>query len=304
MPARPAPPPIDIALLVALSFLWGGAFTLIEIALADFSPIQIVACRLSIGASILTCMMVCCRHSLPRGTACWSALLLQGMLQSALPFFLISWGQQYVDSGLASLLNTTPPIFAFLLGILLWRDKSLTARHGVGLAIGLSGIIIIMAPDIRTGQTDSILGQLAICGASLCYALAAWNAKRFAHLSPLTTAACSMTLAAIILLPFVWTAELPVMDGQTVNGWLAVSVLGVFSTAIAMVIYFRIVKSLGPLAVTSGSYLRAGFGIGLGTILLGEEITFALSIGLFLIFLAVGIITGMIRPGTIYRRRT
>ena len=124
---------VEVALLALLSFLWGASFTMIEIAIDTIPPATIVFGRLIIGAALLVLFALWNGVSFPRSVSRWRALLIQGILQSALPFTLISWGQKYIDSGLAGLLNTTPPLFVFLIGFFLLRDRHASVRHVIGI---------------------------------------------------------------------------------------------------------------------------------------------------------------------------
>lgn len=294
--SRPSQNPIlEITLLVLLSFLWGASFTLVKIAVETIPPATIVFGRLAIGASILMLVVKWRSLILPNSPARWGALLLQGILQSALPFTLISWGQKYVDSGLAGLLNTTPPLFVFLIGFFLLQDRTASARQIIGLLLGFAGVLVIMGPAAFAGAGQSIAGQLAITGASLSYAIAALYAKRFSEQPPVLTAACSMAFAALLMLPISVLADDPLMLTPTPSAIAAVITLGIFSTALAMVIYFRLVRTLGPLGVTTGSYMRAGFSVALGVLVLGETLSPALIVGLIMIFIGVAIVTGHLK---------
>lgn len=285
----------ELGLLVLLSFLWGGSFTLVEIAVESIPPATIVFGRLCIGACLLTLLAAGLGHQFPRSQSLWGALLIQGILQSALPFTLISWGQQHIDSGLAGLLNTTPPLFVYLLGLFLLKDRSLDARKAAGVFVGFIGVLVILGPAVLTGAQNSALGQLAVTGASLSYAVAALYAKRFAELPPVLTAACSMGFAAVLMLPISLAVDAPFEIELTKRAVVAILGLGVFSTAIAMVIYFRLVRTLGPLGVTTGSYLRAGFSVVLGILFLGEELSLNLSVGLVTILMGVALTTGHLK---------
>ncbi|WP_298938027.1 EamA family transporter [uncultured Ruegeria sp.] len=289
---------LEIGLLVILSFLWGASFTLIEVAIDTIPPATIVFGRLAIGASLLMLFAFWRGVTFPRSPARWGALLLQGILQSALPFTLISWGQKYIDSGLAGLLNTTPPLFVFLIGFFLLRDRSAGVPQITGISLGFAGVLVIMGPAALAGEGNSVLGQLAITGASLSYAVAAIYAKRFSDQPPVLTAACSMAFAALLMFPVSLWVDDPLSLAPTAPAIAAVVAMGVFSTAIAMAIYFRLVRTLGPLGVTTGSYMRAGFSVLLGVLLLGEALSPTLIIGLLMIFGGVAIVTGHLKLPT------
>ncbi|MEL7464807.1 MAG: DMT family transporter [Pseudomonadota bacterium] len=285
----------EIALLVLLSFLWGASFTLIEIAIDTIPPATIVFGRLLIGAALLLLLVLWSGTAFPTSLTRWGALLVQGILQSALPFTLISWGQKHIDSGLAGLLNTTPPLFVFLLGFFLLRDRSAGARQIIGILLGFAGVLVIMGPAALAGEGSSVLGQLAVTGASLSYAVAAIYAKRFSDQPPILTAACSMAFATLVMAPVSFWVDDPLSLAPSASAVVAVIAMGVFSTAVAMVIYFRLVSTLGPLGVTTGSHMRAGFSVVLGVLLLGEALSSALLIGLVMILLGVAIVTGHLK---------
>ena len=273
----------------------GGSFTLIEVAVDTIPPATIVFGRLAIGACLLLLLALWNGVSFPKSPSRWGALLLQGILQSALPFTLISWGQKYIDSGLAGLLNTTPPLFVFLIGFFLLRDRMAGARQIIGILLGFAGVVVVMSPAALAGEGNSILGQLAITGASFIYAVAAIYAKRFSDQPPVLTAACSMGFAASLMFPFsVWIDD-PLTLSPTPSAIAAVIAIGIFSTAIAMAIYFRLVRTLGSLGVTTGSYMRAGFSVVLGILLLDEALSSTLIVGLLMIFVGVAIVTGHLK---------
>lgn len=286
---------VETSLLVLLSFLWGGSFTLTEVALDTVPPASIVAARLTIGALLLVMTALWLRLRFPDTATTWTALLIQGILQSALPFTLISWGQTRIDSGLAGLLNITPPLFVFLIGLILLRDRANLGRRLAGTVIGFVGVAATLGPAALADDQGSVLGQLAITGASLSYAVAALFARRFSEQPPILTAACSMSMAAAIMVPVAIFTDQPQNLSPSAASFGAILGLGFFSTAIAMVIYFRLVRTLGPLGVTTGSYLRAGFSMLLGAFILGEALTSAQMLGFVLILLGVAVTTGQIR---------
>ncbi len=286
---------VEIILLVVLSFLWGSSFTLIKVAVETVPPATVVLGRLFIGSALLLMIVRYRGISLPTSPLLWGAFSVQGLLQSALPFTLISWGEKHIDSGLAGLLNSTPPLFAFLITFLVLREGGAPLRKFIGVAIGLVGVLVTLGPDVLSGSNEDIWGQLAVTGSSLSYAVAAIYARRFSDQSALLTAACSMTMATILMAPVSIVIDRPwdLMPSQSAM-W-SIAALGVLSTALAMIIYFRLVKTLGAVGVTSGSYLRAGFSVLLGVLFLGESLNLSLIIGFLLILLSVAIVLGQIR---------
>lgn len=278
-----------------LAFLWGSSFTLIKVALDTVPPATIVLGRLILGAALLLLFVKIRGLSLPTAPLLWAAFAVQGFLQSALPFTLISWGEKHIDSGLAGLLNSTPPLFAFLITFFILREGDAPLRKFIGVVIGFLGVLVTLGPDIISGATESVWGQVAVTCSSISYAVAAIYARRFSDQPVLLTAACSMTMAMLLMLPLSLTIDQPWTLAPSVEAVWSIAALGVLSTALAMLIYFRLVKTLGAVGVTSGSYLRAGFSVLLGAIFLGEQITLSLAAGLVLILLSVAIVTGQIK---------
>ncbi len=285
-------PIVEIGLLVLLAFLWGGSFTLIKIAIETVPPATVVLGRLIFGAGLLLLLLRMRRMILPTSASLWGAFTIQGLLQSALPFTLISWGEQHIDSSLAGLLNSTPPLFAVLMTVFVLGERKHSVRQSVGVLIGFLGVLATLGPEILSGSTESALGQLAILGASVSYAIAPIYARRFSGLPVLTTAACSMTMAMLIMLPLSLLIDRPWTLAPAPEALWSIAALGVLSTALAMVLYFRLVRTLGAVGVTSGSYLRAGCSVLLGVVFLGEAVTPGMIGGLVLILLSVGIVTG------------
>lgn len=295
--ARGTPGPtnlvLEIGLLLLLSLIWGSSFTLIKVALATIPPFTMVAARVTIAAILLLCIATAQGHSLPSGMMVWLAFLVQGLLQSALPFSLISWGEMHIASGLAGVLNATPPMFVLAITMMTGRaQRTISRQKMIGVGLGLAGVAVTMGIDALSGLgTAQPLAQAAVLGASLCYALAPIWGQRFSKLPAIVTAAGAMSCAAILMVPAAIAVERPWTLAPTSQALAAVTGLAVVCTALAMVIYFRLIRTLGPLGTTSGSYLRAGFAVALGTTLLGEDFTWSVLAGMMLIVVGVIAVT-------------
>ncbi|MCP3394099.1 EamA family transporter [Bradyrhizobium sp. CCGB12] len=296
----------EITLLLLLSLIWGGSFTLIKIAVPTIPPFTMVAVRVAIAAILLTSIAAAQGHSQPRQRSVWAAFFVQGLLQSALPFTLISWGEMHISSGLAGVLNATPPMFVLAIAMMSGRGRrTISGQKIAGIGLGLAGVALTMGIDALSGfATAAPLAQVAVLGASLCYALAPIWGQRFAKFPAIVTAAGAMSCAAILMLPAAAIVERPWTLAPTAQAIAAVLGLAVICTALAMVIYFRLIRTLGPLGTTSGSYLRAGFAVALGTGLLGERLTWSILAGMALIVAGVIAVTvpsgagnGKTRPG-------
>ncbi|RXH21386.1 permease [Bradyrhizobium nanningense] len=285
---------IEIGLLLLLSLIWGSSFTLIKLAVATIPPFTMVAARVSIAATLLILIASAQGHALPREQSVWAAFFVQGLLQSALPFTLISWGEMHIASGLAGALNATPPMFVLAIAVMTGRGRqAISGRKVVGVALGFAGVALTMGTDTLSGiGTAAPLAQMAVLGASFCYALAPIWGQRFSGLPAIVTAAGAMSCAAVLMLPTAAALEQPWRLAQPpVQAIAAVIALGMICTALAMVIYFRLIRTLGPLGTTSGSYLRAGFAVALGTAILGEHLTWSSLAGMALILAGVVAVT-------------
>ncbi|MGY8637637.1 EamA family transporter [Bradyrhizobium sp. 14AA] len=284
----------EIGLLLLLSLIWGGSFTLIKIAIPTIPPFTMVAARVTIAAILLVLIARAQGHALPRRGPLWAAFLVQGLLQSAAPFTLISWGEAHIASGLAGVLNATPPMFVLAIALMTGRGRqTVSGRKIIGVALGLAGVAVTMGADALSAiGTTAPLAQMAILGASLCYALAPLWGQRFSGLPAIVTAAGAMGCAAMLMLPAAAVLEQPwTLAPPPAQAITAVIALAVICTAFAMVIYFRLIHTLGPLGTTSGSYLRAGFAVALGTAFLGERLTWSSLAGMALIVVGVVAVT-------------
>lgn len=290
---------LEIGLLLLLSLIWGSSFTLIKVAIPTIPPFTMVAARVTIAAILLILIALARGHALPRRASIWAALFVQGLLQSALPFTLISWGEAHITSGLAGVLNATPPIFVLAIAMMTGRGRqTITGRKIIGVGLGLAGVTATIGPDgLQGAGTAAPLAQAAVLGASVCYALAPIWGQRFGKLPAIVTAAGAMASAAALMLPVAAAVERPWALMPSPQAIAAVIALSVVCTALAMVIYFRLIRTLGPLGTTSGSYLRAGFAVALGTALLDESFTWTTLAGMALIVLGViAVTTPMRRP--------
>jgi drug/metabolite transporter (DMT)-like permease len=197
--------------------------------------------------------------------------------------------KKHIASGLAGVLNATPPIFVLPIAMATgYGGQRVTAQKIIGAGLGLAGVLVTIGVEsLRDFNTAAPLAQAAVLGASLCYALAPMWGQRFSALPPAVTAAGATSCAALMLLPSALIVErLPAPEAIA-----AVIVLAVLCTAIAMIIYVRLVRTLGALGTTSGSYLRAGFSVALGILFLGESFGWSTFAGMALIVLGVVAVT-------------
>ncbi len=225
-------------------------------------------------------------------------LLVQSFFNSVGAWTILAWGQQYVDSGLASVLNSTSPIFVFFFTLLVTRHEAVSALKLFGACLGLFGVMLIVGVDSLAGLGQQVAGQLAALTGAVLYAFAAIYGKNFAHLSATATAAGTMLWASVILVPASIVLEQPWSLSPSLPAAGATLALGFFCTGIALLIYFRLVKTIGSMGVASQSYLRAGVGVVLGMIVLGEQITLVIGVGLLAAVLGVAAINFPLRSNS------
>jgi drug/metabolite transporter (DMT)-like permease len=280
----------ELALLGLLAGLWGSSYLLIKVAVVAIPPVTLVAMRVSIAAAFLLAVMWKQGARFPTDKNTWRMLLIQAFFNSIAPWTLLAWGQQYVDSGLAGVLNSTSPIFVFFITLLLTRHEVVTGWKLTGASLGVLGVILIVGLDALRGIGQEIAAQLAVLFAALLYAGAAIYGKRFSSMSPTVTSAGTMVWATVCLVPLSLVVDRPWTLKPSASSFLAAIVLGLLCTGGALLLYFRLVRTLGSMGVASQSYLRAGVSVLLGVVVLNEQITPAMGLGLLAIALGVAAI--------------
>ena len=287
-------------MLFALSILWGGSFFFVEIAVSELPPLVIVLCRVGLAASVLWAIILARGIALPHGREIWLTFLGMGMLNNAIPFFLIVWGQQSIASGLASILNATTPIFTVVIAHFFLADEQISTRKFVGILIAIAGVVILVLPSIGLGETSTLLGQLAILGATISYGFASVFGRRFKSLgiSPMMSSAGQLTGSTALLLPVTLAMHSPLdmaMPGTTVL--IALILLAVACTALAYLFFFSILSSAGATNIALVTLLVPVTAVLLGVLVLGEKLLANHLIGM------AGISLGLlVLDGRLFRR--
>lgn len=291
MPSSKTSLKLELALLLALATVWGASYTFIKIGVATIPPVTLIAARTLIAGGILLALIRWRGLSLRRDAVTWRRFLIQACLNSVIPFTLIAWAERTVDAGLATILNSTSPIFAFLLTVVMTRHEPVTARKLFGVVAGVCGICLIIGVQALDGLGRELWAQLAIVTATVCYAGAAIFGRSFKGLDPIMPAAGSLLCGAAILVPVSLLVDRPwtlVPSPQSVAALLG---LAVISTALAFVIYFRLVHTLGSVGTTAQSYLRVPIGVAIGVVFLGETLTSTAWVGLICVIVGVAAMT-------------
>src|SRR5271154_5922576 len=282
---------IELALLVLLATLWGGSYTFIKLGVATIPPVTLIAGRTLIAGLLLLLIMHWRGVRLPNDSATWRGFLFQACLNSVIPWTLIAWAERSVDAGLATILNSTSPIFTFFLTLAIAHRDALSWRKLFGVVAGMAGICLIIGVQAFQGLGEQLLAQIAIVTATVCYAGGAVFSRGFKGLDPMAPAAGSLLCGAAILLPVSFVAERPWTLMPSSTSVLALLGLAIFSTAIAFVIYFRLIQTLGSVGTTAQAYLRVPIGVALGVLLLGEKLSPTAWMGLACVVIGVAAMT-------------
>ncbi|MDH3230045.1 MAG: DMT family transporter [Alphaproteobacteria bacterium] len=293
---------MDWALLVVLSLLWGGSYFFVEVALAALPPFTLVLLRVALAAAGLHLFLRVGGTGMPSGRGVWLAFFGMGLLNNAIPFSLIVWGQTQIASGLASILNATAPLFTALVAHAATRDEQLTGGRLAGVVIGFAGVVAMLGPEALAGLGDDLLAQIACLAAALSYAFAGVFGRRFARLGvrPAQTAAGQVTASSLLLLPLVLLVDRPwtlAMPGP--GAWAAVVALALLSTALAYILYFRILSTSGATNLLLVTLLIPVTAILLGVFILGERLEAVHLAGMALIALGLAVLDG--RPARVAR---
>jgi len=260
---------VEIALLGAM---WGGSFLAVGVALDDLPVAWIVAHRVAWAAAALWLVVCLARLPLPGGGGQWARLAVMGLLNNLIPFALIAWGQQHIETGLAAILNATTAVMGVLVAAALVPGERLTLRRLVGVLTGLAGVALAIGPSALAGFDLRSAGQIAVLAATVSYALAfAWARRALSGTHPAASAAGMLTCAAVVAVPVAFLLDgpptLPGVPAIAAMAWLALP-----ATALAYLLYFRIVAAAGAGNAGLVTLIVPPVAILLGTAVLGEAL--------------------------------
>jgi len=281
--------------LLLLAALWGSSYFFIKVGVGEIEPTVLMAGRTLLAGLILLAFVIATRGAADatadlRGA--WRPVLVLGVLNAALPFWLIAWGEKYVDSSVAGIAQATVPMFAFVLGLWFLPHEHVAPIRWVGVALGLVGVAVLAGVD-PSGGWWAVAGTLAVVLSSVSYALAGIYAQLRVHHTPGPVLATgSMLAAGFILLPFAI-----VQQPDEVPGWQAfasIAALAVLGTAIAQIVFFRMLPTFGIRRISLVAYIMPGFAIVFGALFLSETVTWPMLVGLALILLGVALGSGLL----------
>jgi drug/metabolite transporter (DMT)-like permease len=280
-----------LIMLLALAAIWGSSFMFIEIALRDLEPSTLILLRMASGAAALGVYLKAMGRSVSALRAWVWPLALLGLANTAVPFFLIAWGQQYIDSGLASIFNASAPLFTALFAIAYDHSQRATGLRLVGILVGFTGVVLLVGFELSGGER-AVAGGLAVVAASACYGIGGLYAgRRFAGLPPSLVAFGALVWSTAFVLPF------GVAQASSI-GWeatLSVLYLGIAATGVAYLLYFGLIAGAGASKAVLVTYLVPSLALVYGAVFLDEQVTAVAISGLVLVLAGVALGTGTVR---------
>jgi drug/metabolite transporter (DMT)-like permease len=251
----------DLSRLLFVGAIWGGAFIFIAVALAEFGPVSIAGWRVSLGAVVLLVIALAVRQPFPRGVKLWRKIFIVGCLNSAIPFFLISWGQQFISSAESALLMAMGTFFALFVSHFTSTDERINRARALGVSVGFIGVLVLVFWDISSAGLGALTGQLAVMLAGCSYATSSVVSRRLTHLPMISTSAATMLSASLYMVPLAFLLEDPLPDRVDDTSLLAIAYLGIVATALAMTLRFFIIRANGAVFMSLVGYLVPLFGV-------------------------------------------
>jgi len=261
LPAIRRPTAFDTLRLFIVGAIWGSAFIFVSLALINFQPVSIAAWRVFLGALVLILIAFVTRSKFPRGARYWRFIFIVGALNSAVPFFLISWGQQFISSAESALLMATGTFCALLVSHFTSQDERINLPRALGVTVGFIGVLVLVFWDIKEAGLGSLKGQIALMVAGCSYAISTIIARRLIHLPPISTSAATMLSASLYMVPLAFLLENPIPGVVNHTSIFSLVYLGVVATALGITIRFTIIRANGAVFMAQVGYLVPLFGV-------------------------------------------
>ena len=283
----------DWLLLLILSVLWGGSFYFAKIAVLEIPPLTLALGRVGIAAAVLAVFARAIAAPFPRDTASWRLLAVMAFFNNVVPFTLLFWAQIHMSIGLASILNATSPLFGVLMAHAMTHDDKFTVGRAVGLVAGFASVVVLIGPNLMGELGTHVLAELACLAASCSFAVGAVLSRRVRGFSPVIVATGQLTMSTVLLLPLVLLFDRPesALTASRAAIWAMVS-LALLSSALAYLIYFRVIARAGATNALIVTFLIPVSAILLGVALLHEVVDARQIAGMAAIFISVAAIDG------------
>ena len=280
----------EIGFLFVLGLLWGVPFALTKVSLESMPPITLTAARVSLAAATLWAVVIWLKCEIPVRRAFFARLWLQAAVGCAIPYVLIAWGQRSVDSGLAAILNSSTPLFVYLVSALWTHHESTSVGRLTGAVIGLVGVVLVVGANALLSARGELVGQAAILLAAVSSAISVVHGRRFIGIAPEVVAAGTLTCATLMMVPLSMLVDAPWHLAPTGRSVAALLANAVVVTAIGFVLYFRLIRTIGSMSTASASYLKPAVSVLIGWTLLGEPFTSTLALGLVAVLFGIAAI--------------
>lgn len=274
------------AIFWLLGLVWGSSFLLIKVAVEELGPLPLVSIRIGLAALFMAIFLALTGRRLPAGRRERSALLFVGIMNTAVPFTLITWGEQTIDSGLATVLNATVPLWTLIFAHVALADERFSPQKFIGLLVGFAGVALLASRNGSAGSENSLSGQLAVVVASACYAVSAVVIRRYLRsVEPLTIAGTSLIVGgiAVIAVTLVAIRPLPALDALGATPIAAVLTLALLNTVFAYFLFYHLIDTWGATRTTLVTYVMPPVGVTLGWLLLDEPVDWKIVVGAALI---------------------
>jgi drug/metabolite transporter (DMT)-like permease len=303
--ASPSSSRVDWLLFVLLAFLWGSSYLFIKIGVdAGIQPFTLVSLRLLVGLVLLAIVVAIAREPLPRSARTYGHLVVMAAFSVAIPFSLITWAEQSVDSTLAAVLNGSVPLFVILIAAVALRDEPITANRVAGLAVGFIGVVVLVGFDPASLAGGQLEPKLALIGSSLSYAIGGVYARRMVHgLRPMIPAVFQVGFALVMSGTLALLFERPIDVPARADALLAIVWLGLLGSGAAYLVFFRLLSAWGATRTSLVAYLLPVFGIALGAIVLGEVIDARLVFGTVLVIGGIALVNARWGARPLFGRR-
>ena len=281
----------DYLLLLALACAWSLTYPLTKLGLQSIPPVTFIVARSLVAVIFLLAVMRLRGLSLPREFSAWKLFAHQQVINSTFPFLIITWAQQYVPSANTVVLAATTPIFSFLITWGITRHEPASLLKLAGAIIGLLGTAVIIGLDAFTALGHEIVAEIAILLATLSFAVGTISGLRVSGYNPIVVAAGSLLFGGLFLLPVSLVLEHPWTLHPTAASMMAAVAMGIFSSALGLMLFYMCLSRLGTLTTNAQGYLRIPIGVGLSVVLLGETVPSNLALGLVLVMAGVAAMT-------------
>ena len=281
----------NYALLLALACCWSSTYPLTKIGLGSIPPISFISARSLVAAVFLLAILRLRAIKIPSDGRAWKLFAFQQTINSTIPFLIITWAQQYVPASSTVVLASTTPIFAFLITWGITRHEPATLLKLAGAILGLAGTAVIIGLDALGGLGQEIFAEIAILLATLSFACATIFGLRLSDYDPMVVAAGSLLFGGLVLLPPAMIVDHPWTLRPTLEALIATVAMGIFSSALGLMLFYMCLTRLGTLTTNAQGYLRIPIGVGLSVLLLGESVPSNLALGLILVMAGVAAMT-------------